>query len=185
VSAVTEGEPVLWIIGGAGVGAAARLYVEVSALVRAATGALQRIAIWNLPLDDAIEHAFTAASPDASMLALVDELIGEAFDRLARAGATVVAMPCNSLQRAAAAEAARRAVPFIDMIAATADAARRLGAGSAVLIATDATRAAGVYEGYGLEIVAPPAELHRDTLALIAAAVEGPTPDGALLEHLV
>jgi aspartate/glutamate racemase len=59
------------------------------------------------------------------------------------------------------------------------------GAGSAVLIATDATRAAGVHEGYGIEIVAPPAELRAEILALIAAAVEGPPPDAALLERLV
>ena len=185
MSAVAEGEPVLGIIGGAGVGAAARLYIDVGALVRAATGALPRIAIWNLPLDDEIEHAFTASSPPPSMLARVDKLIGEAFDRLAQAGATVVAMPCNSLQRSAAAEAGRRGVPFIDMIAATAEAARAGGARSAVLIATDATHAGGVYEGYGIEIVAPPTELHAETLALIAAAVEGPPPDAALLEGLV
>lgn len=36
-------EAVLGIIGGAGVGAAARLYIDVSARVRAATGSLARI----------------------------------------------------------------------------------------------------------------------------------------------
>jgi aspartate racemase len=180
-----EGEPVLGIIGGAGVGAAARLYIDVSALMRAATGGLPRIALWNLPLTDAIEHAFTAASPAAAMRALVDGLIAEAFDRLGEAGATVIAMPCNSLQRSAAAEAHRRGVPFIDMIAATAAAAREGGARSAVLIATDATHAGGVYDGYGIEIAAPAAELHDETLALIARAVEGPPPSGALLESLI
>ena len=98
----SEGEPVLGIIGGAGVGAAARLYIDVSSLVRSATGGLPRIALWNLPLTDAIEQAFTAASPAAQTRALVEGLIAEAFDRLGEAGATVIAMPCNSLQRSAA-----------------------------------------------------------------------------------
>ena len=100
--------PVLGIIGGAGVGAAARLYIDVSARVRAATGSLPRIALWNLPLSDAIEHAFTGAQPDAGLVAHVEGLVGEAIDRLRDAGADAIAMPCNSLQRAAAREAAAR-----------------------------------------------------------------------------
>jgi aspartate/glutamate racemase len=71
------------------------------------------------------------------------------------------------------------------MIAATIDAARATGAGTAVLIATDATHAGGVYEGHGLEIVAPPPALHDETGALISRAVEGPPPSGAQMEGLI
>jgi len=180
-----EREPTLGIIGGAGVGAAARLYIDVSARVRELTGSLPRIALWNLPFSDALEHAFTSAQPDAAVRDHAEGLVAEAIERLLAAGATVIAMPCNSLQRAAAREAQRRGAPFIDMIAATLDAARARGADAAVLIATDATHAGGVYENHGIEIVAPPAGLHDETAALIAQAVHGPPPSAARMERLV
>jgi aspartate racemase len=173
---VDELGPVLGIIGGAGVGAAARLYVDVAARVRAATGSLPRIALWNVPFSDTLEHAFTSATPNLDVRAEAEGHVGEAVDRLRAAGATVIAMPCNSLQRAAARECEQRSVPFIDMIAATMDAARTDTPSLAVLIATEGTEAAGYYEGYGVEIVAPSADARRRANALIARAVHGDLP---------
>lgn len=114
-----DGVPILGVIGGAGVGAAARLYELVCARMRAQTGALPRLCLWNLPLDDALERSITQGVADAG----IDRVLAEAFDRLHAAGAGVIAMPCNSLQVAAAGEAARRGAPFIDMIEVTARAA--------------------------------------------------------------
>jgi aspartate racemase len=176
--------PTLGIIGGAGVGAAARFYEDVCARVHAATGGLPRLALWNLPLDDALEHAFTAAEPPPDAIATAERLVAEAFERLLAAGATVVAMPCNGLQPVAAREAERRGVPFVDMVAATVEAARSAGAHAAVLISTDATLAGGVYEDRGVEIKPPPAALREEAAALISRALAGPPPSAAEMEGL-
>ncbi|HEY7967983.1 MAG TPA: aspartate/glutamate racemase family protein [Solirubrobacteraceae bacterium] len=163
----------LGIIGGAGVGAAARLYADVSFASRARTGALPRILLWNIPFDDDIERGFTRSTPDPAAMAAAQALVAEAVDRLADGGASVIAMPCNSLQRVAARETARAGVPFIDMIASTADSARAQGSSAAVLLATDATLAAGFYDGYGIEMLAPPPPLQAELKAIIGAAVAG------------
>jgi aspartate racemase len=157
-------EAVLGIIGGAGVGAAVRLYIDVAARVRAATGSLPSSALWNLPLSDEIERSFIGGDADGDGAMAAERLVAESVERLLAAGATVIAMPCNSLQSSAARESRRRGVPFIDMIAATLDAVRASGRGSAVLLATEATYAAGFYEDHDVEIIAPPPGL-RDELA--------------------
>ncbi len=141
-----DGEPILGVIGGAGVGSAARLYELVCARVRAQTGALPPLVLWNLPLTGALERSLMRGIADAE----IDRMLAEAFDRLLAAGAGVIAMPCNSLQVAAAREAARRGVPFVDMIEVTARAAGE----RAVLIATEGTIAGGFYEA---ACVSPPA----------------------------
>ena len=58
---MAEHDRTLGIIGGAGVGAAAQLYIDVCARFRAATAALPQIAIWNLPLSDELERSFLGA----------------------------------------------------------------------------------------------------------------------------
>ena len=166
---VPDGEPILGVIGGAGVGSAARLYELVCARVRAQTGALPRLSLWNLPLTGALERSITQGVADAE----VDRVLAEAFDRLLAAGAGVIAMPCNSLQVAAAREAARRGVPFVDMIEATTRAARE----HAVLIATEGTIAGGLYEGRGVKLEMPAPELQREVGELIGRAVHGTPPD--------
>jgi len=177
--------PTLGIIGGAGVGAAARLYSDVAMRVRAASGALPQIVLWNLPFSDALEQAFVGGGPDGGAAREAERLVTQAIDRLLDAGATVIAMPCNSLQAVAARQAERRGVPFIDMIAATLAAVRSSSQRAAVLLATDATQAAGIYEGHGVEILALPSELRPELAALIVRAVEGPPPSDAELGRLV
>lgn len=164
-----DGEPILGIIGGAGVGSAARLYELVCARVRAQTGALPRLTLWNLPLTEALERSITRGLADPG----IDRVLAEAFDRLLAAGAGVIAMPCNSLQVAAAREAARRGVPFVDMIEATTRAAGE----RAVLIATEGTIAGAFYEGRGVRLQLPAPELQREFGELLARAVHGPAPD--------
>jgi aspartate racemase len=177
--------PTLGIVGGAGVGAAARLYSDVAMRVREASGALPQIVLWNLPFSDALEQAFVGGGPDGDAAMEAERLVAQAIDRLLDAGATVIAMPCNSLQAVAARHAQRRSVPFIDMIVATVAAVRAASHRSAVLLATDATQAAGIYEGHGVEILAPPSELRPELAALIVRAVEGPPPGAAELGRLV
>jgi aspartate racemase len=181
------GSPTLGIIGGAGVGAAAQLYVEVTARFRAQTGELPQIALWNLPLSDAILHAFLGGGADvAAVQAAAEELVAQGVERLVGAGATVVAMPCNSLQRAAARETERAGLPFIDMIDATAAAARAQGFGEAVLFATPATYAGGYYDGYGVDMSVPADEVRAQLSGFIARVIEAPAPGaGAELHELI
>jgi aspartate racemase len=175
---------VLGIVGGAGVGAAARLYIDVAARVRAATGSLPSIALWNLPFSDEIERSFIGGDADGDGAMAAERLVAESVERLLAAGATVIAMPCNSLQGCAARESRRHGVPFIDMIAATLDAVRASGRGSAVLLATEATYAAGFYEGHDVEIIAPPTALREELAALIMRGVEGRLSAGELRDFV-
>jgi aspartate racemase len=164
----------LGIIGGAGPGASARMYLDLAAQFRAATGRLPSITLWNVPFSDAVERSFFDGESDGSVA--MGRLLAQSVDRLLAAGATVIAMPCNTLQRTAARESERRGVRFIDMIAATLDAVRASGHQVAVLIATEATHAAGLYEGHDVEILAPPAGVRDETAVLIARAVDGRRP---------
>jgi aspartate racemase len=178
-------EGTLGIIAGAGVGASVRLYADVAAGFRARAGSLPRIVLWNAPFSDALEHAFVGGRADGEEARAAERLVAEAIDRLLDAGATAIAMPCNSLQLAAAREAELRGAPFIDMVAATLDAVRESGHDAAVLIATEATEASGIYEGHGVEILPTPVELRAELASLIGRAVAGPAPSDVELRSLV
>ena len=64
------------------------------------------------------------------------------------------------------------------MIEATVAGVRALGADAAVLLATPTTYATGIYEGYGVELTIPPAEVRAELGPLIAQAVEGTAAGG-------
>jgi aspartate racemase len=182
---MAESAKTLGIIGGAGVGAAAQLYVEVSARYRAASAALPQIAIWNLPLSDELERSFLGPGADPAAVAAAEALVAQGAQRLADAGATVIAMPCNALQRVAARESERVGLPFVDMIAATVDAAAALGHSEAVLLATSTTYAFGHYDGYGVETIEPSADERSQLASLIARLAEGPPPSATELLELI
>ena len=61
-----QNDRILGIIGGAGVGAAAQLYIDVAARFRAATTRLPQIALWNVPLSDDLERSFLGGGADAA-----------------------------------------------------------------------------------------------------------------------
>jgi aspartate racemase len=185
---MAEQERTLGIIGGAGVGAAAALYVDVCARFRAASAALPQVAIWNLPLSDELERSFLGAGADPAAIAQAEALVAQGVDRLAAAGASVIAMPCNALQRVAARESQRAGLPFVDMIAATVEAVGALGHGEAVLLATATTYAAGNYDGLGVQMLEPAPQQRAELAALIARLGGGPQPTAgellALIEHV-
>jgi aspartate racemase len=180
-----ESAKILGIIGGAGVGAAAQLYAEVCARYRAAAAALPQIAIWNLPLSDELERSFLGAGADPAAIAAAEALVAQGAQRLADAGASVIAMPCNALQRVAARESERVGLPFIDMVAATVEAAAALGHREAVLLATSTTYAFGHYDGYGVDMVEPSAAERSELASLIARLAEGPAPSATELLELI
>jgi aspartate racemase len=175
----------LGIIGGAGVGAAAQLYVDVAARFRSASARLPQIALWNVPLSDELERSFLGGGADTSAVAAAEALVARAVDRLADAGATVIAMPCNSLQRVAARESERAGLPFVDMIDATVEAVRALGYREAVLLATATTYAAGHYDGRGVEMTPPTPDQRAELAALIGRLATGPPPTAPELLELI
>ena len=180
-----QNDRILGIIGGAGVGAAAQLYVDVAARVRAATTQLPQIALWNVPLSDELERSFLGGGADPAAAAAAEALVAQAVDRLADAGATVIVMPCNSLQRVAARESERAGLPFVDMIDATVETVRALGYREAVLLATATTYAAGHYDGHGVEMMPPAPDQLAELAALIGRLVAGPPPTAQELLELI
>ena len=64
---------------------------------------------------------------------------------LQRAGAQALAMPCNTAHHYAQAVAEATDLPFLDMIEGTADALRDVGAARIGMLASPATRLAGVF----------------------------------------
>jgi len=180
-----QNDRILGIIGGAGVGAAAQLYIDVAARFRAATTRLPQIALWNVPLSDDLERAFLGSGADAAAAAAAEALVAKAVDRLVDAGATVIAMPCNALQGVAARQTERAGLPFVDMIEATVEAVRALGHGEAVLLATSTTYAAGHYDGHGVEMTPPPPEQLAELAALIGRLGTGRPPTAQELLELI
>jgi aspartate racemase len=180
-----QNDRILGIIGGAGVGAAAQLYIDVAARFRAATTRLPQIALWNIPLSDDLERSFLGGGADASAAAAAEALVAQAVDRLVDAGATVIAMPCNSLQRVAARESERAGLPFVDMIGATVEAVRALEYREAVLLATSTTYAAGHYDGHGVEMAPPPPDQLAELAALISRLGTGRPPTTRELLDLI
>ena len=98
---------------------------------------------------------------------------------LQRAGARALAMPCNTAHHYAQAVAESTDLPFLDMIAGAADALRDAGAARIGMLASPATRLAGVFErpfaARGLE----PVWLQDDAPLLeIIRAVKAGAPQG-------
>ena len=98
---------------------------------------------------------------------------------LQRAGALALAMPCNTAHHYAQAVAEATDLPFLDMIAGAADALRGAGAARIGMLASPATRLAGVFErpfaARGLE----PVWLQDDAPLLdIIRAVKAGAPQG-------
>jgi aspartate racemase len=176
----------LGIVGGAGVGASARLYEDVAVRVRRRSGQFPSIVIWSAPFGDALEAPFLAGDPDKDDIRAVVELVSEGVQRLVEAGATSVAMPCNTLQGVAETACMRVGVPFVDMIEATLEAVRVAGWTHAVLLATEATYALGAYERGDIVLAPPVGKDERTRVALaIEAAIAGGAPAEAKLRALV
>ncbi|MCE2969090.1 MAG: amino acid racemase [Burkholderiales bacterium] len=102
----------------------------------------------------------------------------EARDRLLRAGATLLAMPCNTAHHWYDELTADCAVPFVHIVdAACAQAARRVPAGATLgLIATEATLVAEIYPrraaDLGYRWLAPTPEQQRDAVLPAIAEVK-------------
>lgn len=102
---------------------------------------------------------------------------------LQRAGASVVAIPCNTAHAYARDIASRTGIEIVDMIAASLRDATASGAQRVGLLATRGTRAARLYEraavAHALEIVLVSEELQRDLVDPLIASIKSGRSDAA------
>ncbi len=135
----------LGIIGGLGPLPTARLYLSLTSRALAAGRGLPALHIASVPVAREIEDAFVAGRVDALMLARIEALLADALAQLERAGATRVAMPCNTLQELLGRLCAARGLVLHDLLDATADAVALAGVRRVLVLATTATCRGDLY----------------------------------------
>jgi aspartate racemase len=99
---------------------------------------------------------------------------------LERAGAQVLAMPCNTAHAFAGEIRAATTLPFLDMVEATADVAAGHGTRRAGVLATSGCLEAGLYQrtlrARGIEAVIPEGALRARFMDVVYRIKQGETP---------
>ncbi len=104
---------------------------------------------------------------------------------LERAGAMALAMPCNTAHHYAGAVAGATGLPFLDMLALTAERLSRSGARKIGMLASPATRLTGVFDSYFSSAGLSPVWLTEDAgLLAVIRAVKAGRPTGPLAAGL-
>jgi aspartate racemase len=136
------------IIGGLGPGATADFYRAVVRRYAERHGGDQpALLLYSVPLAAAVEHALlhdgqTAGPEMGRMTAWLDEGV----QRLARAGADAIVMPCNTLQAHLPQRVARSGLAYIHLIQATVAHIQQQGYQKVAVICTTLMRALGLYQ---------------------------------------
>lgn len=174
----------LGIIGGLGPAATARLMTRIVDFTDAARDQDHLdITVLNRPwIPD--RTAYLLGRPGAASFI---EPMRKAALELEAAGCGVLCTPCNTAHsRLADIAAPLRAARFAHMPQETADFAARLGCGRVAVLATDGTRAAGVYdralEAAGIQTVWPDAAGQREVMSIIYDEVKAGLANGP--EHV-
>lgn len=147
-TAARKRSEMLGIVGGMGPKATARLYLGLTNRFSRARGSdLPQLTIDSVAMTRQIEDAFLAGrvGPRSPELAEVRGLLAGAVHRLAGAGATLIAMPCNTLQHELARVCNAQALEHIDMIDATVDAIVGAGVERVLVLATTTTCRVDLY----------------------------------------
>lgn len=136
--------PIVGVLGGMGPEATILLQQRVLATVRAKDDAdhLPLLIDMNPQVPSRIAHLIEGTGEDpAPVLATMAQ-------RLERAGATALAMPCNTAHHYAPAIEAAVSIPFLNMVSLSVDrAAGQLSSGASVgILASPAVRMAGVFD---------------------------------------
>jgi aspartate racemase len=169
--------PVVGVLGGMGPEATILLQQRVLATVDAQDDAdhLPLLIDMNPQVPSRIAHLIEGTGEDpAPVLAAMAQ-------RLERAGATALAMPCNTAHHYAPAIEAAVSIPFLNMVSLSVDrAAGQLSAGASVgILASPAVRMAGVFDGAldrtGLNALWP-ADADRMLAAIRLIKAQGITP---------
>lgn len=172
------------IIGGAGPGATARLYLDVIARChRAGLPNRPPVLIASLDIDLAVEERLLrdGTGVEGYRTALI-----EAARALAAAGADFLAMPCNTLHVLLPDLAAAVPLPVAGIVEAAAREVARSGCRTVGLLATTTTLAAGLYQeglaAHGLTVIGIDDALQRRLERRIQQEVDqaGPIEDDGL-----
>ncbi len=163
-------QPVVGIIGGMGPEATVELMRRIVAQTPAADDQdhLHVIVESNPKIPSRIAHLIDRSGPDPT-----PELVRIARN-LEAAGATLLAMPCNTAHGYAAAIRAAVGIPLLDMVQLTAARARAATSGPRVgLLASTAVHHTGLYAAalaaHALRVVGPP---RQDALMTLIRAVK-------------
>jgi aspartate racemase len=166
----------LGVIGGVGPAASADLYLRLVAAYRErADGDYPDLIMRSLPLPALLDHAFVTATEEPAHEAAVLRMLEDTVDLLTEAGATAVAVPCNTLHRYLPRLFAGRRIVGIDMIAATRQRIATAGYHRVLLLATSSTLRSGLYRsGDGVSFVHPAPELQALVEQLVHHCIEHP-----------
>ena len=136
--------PVVGVLGGMGPEATILLQQRVLATVNAQDDAdhLPLLIDMNPQVPSRIAHLIDGTGEDPT------PVLAAMAQRLERAGATALAMPCNTAHHYAPAIEAAVSIPFLNMVTRSVDrAAQQLPSGSAIgILASPALRMAGVFD---------------------------------------
>lgn len=169
--------PVVGVLGGMGPEATILLQQRVLATVNAQDDAdhLPLLIDMNPQVPSRIAHLIEGTGEDPT------PVLAAMAQRLERAGATALAMPCNTAHHYASAITAAVSIPFLNMVALSVDrAAGLLPAGASVgILASPAVRMAGVFDAEldraGLTALWP-ANADRMLAAIRLIKAQGVTP---------
>jgi aspartate racemase len=169
---------VVGVLGGMGPEATILLQQRLLRTVRARDDAdhVPLLIDMNPQVPSRIAHLIEGTGPDPS------PVLADMARRLQAAGATALAMPCNTAHHYAPQIAAAVTIPFLSMVDLSVDrAAERLGEGAKIgLLASPAVRLAGVFDPAlsraGLRALWP-ADTDRMLVAIRMIKADGATPE--------
>ena len=170
-----DGKKVLGVIGGMGPMATVDFYKKIVASTRAEddAGHIHVLIDGNAHIPD--RTGAILCGGESPLPAMV-----QAAERLERAGADLLAMPCNTAHYFHAELSRRCALPLLDMIELTALELRSRGLSRAALLATDGTVSSGIYERRfeerGLSLILPDAAGQKLVMELIYGQVKAGLP---------
>lgn len=173
---VMESRPRLGIVGGVGPAASADLYLRLVAAYRErAGGDYPDLVMRSLPLPARLDHAFVTARQEPAHEAAVLRMLDDTVHLLAEAGATAVAMPCNTLHRYLPRLFAGRRIVGIDMVAATRRRIAGAGHRRVLVLSTSSTLRSGLYRsGGGVTFVHPAPDRQPLVEELVHHCIEHP-----------
>ncbi|MEV4442382.1 aspartate/glutamate racemase family protein [Streptomyces sp. NPDC049577] len=165
----------LGLVGGVGPLATADFYLRlVEHHQRATGGAYPDVVTHSLPLPAALERAFITGTADATHHAGITALLGDALDVFERAGATCVALPCNTLHSHLPGLLRGRDLEWIDMVGAVRRRIARDGHRRVLVLGTTSTLRTDLYrDGDGVEFAVPGAAAQREAEQLVLACLDG------------
>lgn len=174
--------PVIGILGGMGPAATADFYAKLVRRTRAGRDQEHpRVVIWSDPTIPDRTEALLGGGEDPTPLML------RGIRHLEEAGATVIAVPCNTAHAFVPVLQAWTPVPILHMVERTVERLAARDVKAAGLLATSATCRIGLYQSFasefGLEIITPDAGSQATVMEAIRLVKAG-IIDGSVTDRL-